>query len=655
MADAGYRLQVDGEKEFKQALADITAQVKLSKSEIRALTAEYNAGNDDITKAVAAHERLKTSYDEQTVKVAELSAKYTDQLAAYGETDTYVQQLAASLQAEKDKLAETAEQYKTTGESIEAYNKMLETHDEAIEKQREKVELLRNHVQELTEKYGEGADITNKYRAQLAEARTELANMTTTAEKQRTVLTDAQSSTAQYEAAVKELTAKVKDTDSSMRELTTRYNNAQNSTEYLAEKNRLLNDRLEAQRGIVTNLETALEKTRERYGENSEEVEKYKEKLAEAKTELTNIDSELKNNKGSMDELNSGGSTLNDTFDKISEATGIQIPSGLRDVVGGIDNATAAGSAMLTMVTKIAEKAWECATAAAAYADNIATDAAKNSLTTYQQQVLEYIEPYAEVSAETMGAALSRITRSARDAAEGNERLRQAYEKLGVKVTDSNGALRDNSEIALDVIDGLNKMENETERDAIAMDIMGRSARELNPLIVQGADAIREWVREAEAMGYIRDDAWIERGNKLQDMIDKITQRIQAAKMTIGDHWLEAILSVLFPFVGSVVGSKTGFWEELQTNLFGGTAFGDWAGVSGGSGASKTASTGATSSGTTFISASAVSAAAAGQSSGGTNNTYNINIDAKNVRELNDVVRAAETKKQQARLGYVGY
>jgi hypothetical protein len=35
-------------------------------------------------------------------------------------------------------------------------------------------------------------------------------------------------------------------------------------------------------------------------------------------------------------------------------------------------------------------------------------------------------------------------------------------------------------------------MENETERDALAMTILGKSAQELNPLIEAGADKMEE-------------------------------------------------------------------------------------------------------------------------------------------------------------------
>ena len=60
----------------------------------------------------------------------------------------------------------------------------------------------------------------------------------------------------------------------------------------------------------------------------------------------------------------------------------------------------------------------------------------------------------------------------------------KAFQELGVSITDASGQLRDRQEVFYEVIDALGRIENVTERDAVAMDIFGRSAQELNPLIL---------------------------------------------------------------------------------------------------------------------------------------------------------------------------
>ena len=66
-----------------------------------------------------------------------------------------------------------------------------------------------------------------------------------------------------------------------------------------------------------------------------------------------------------------------------------------------------------------------------------------------------------------------------------------------------------------EIIDALGGMTDETKRDAIAMALMGRSAQELNPLILAGGDALRTYGEEAkEKMGaMIGEGAIMQLGN----------------------------------------------------------------------------------------------------------------------------------------------
>lgn len=54
-----------------------------------------------------------------------------------------------------------------------------------------------------------------------------------------------------------------------------------------------------------------------------------------------------------------------------------------------------------------------------------------------------------------------------------------------------------------EVIDALGEVSNETERDAIAMQLFGKSAQDLNPLIAQGSEGIAALTEEAKRMGAV--------------------------------------------------------------------------------------------------------------------------------------------------------
>ena len=88
-------------------------------------------------------------------------------------------------------------------------------------------------------------------------------------------------------------------------------------------------------------------------------------------------------------------------------------------------------------------------------------------------------------------------------AADGSESYANAYARLGVSVTNADGSLRNSEDVYWDVIDALGNVQNETERDALSMQLFGKSAQDLNPLIAQGSEGIAALTDEAKKMGAV--------------------------------------------------------------------------------------------------------------------------------------------------------
>ena len=103
------------------------------------------------------------------------------------------------------------------------------------------------------------------------------------------------------------------------------------------------------------------------------------------------------------------------------------------------------------------------------------------------------------------------LTKQLEDAKEALDEIKGgdvqlAFGKLGISVTDVNGNLRDSKVVFYEAIDALGKIQNETERDALAMSIFGKSAMELNPLIKAGSDEINRLSQEARDMGAVMEE-----------------------------------------------------------------------------------------------------------------------------------------------------
>jgi len=171
-----------------------------------------------------------------------------------------------------------------------------------------------------------------------------------------------------------------------------------------------------------------------------------------------------------------------------------------------------------------AEKALVSYQNACLKAENAQIDltAAQNSYTYIQKQVTALSEPMA---------------------AELNNQAK-LFEKLGVSVSDSEGQLRSQEEVFFDVIAALQGMENETERNAIANDLLGKSATELAPLLNGGAQSMEELRQRAHELGLVFSDDAVNAGVVLGDTIDDLKKSMTAVVTDLGTS--------LFPIIQQV-------------------------------------------------------------------------------------------------------
>lgn len=158
---------------------------------------------------------------------------------------------------------------------------------------------------------------------------------------------------------------------------------------------------------------------------------------------------------------------------------------------------------------------------AAKWADDIDTMHDVTGISTDDLQKFAYASDIVDVSLETMTGSLTKLTRNMQTASQnGTGAAAKAFDTLGISITDSTGKLRDRQTVFYEVIDALGKISNETERDALAMDIFGRSAEQLNPLIKGGAQTLKNLGDEAERAGLILDQRTLKKLHGFNDEVD---------------------------------------------------------------------------------------------------------------------------------------
>lgn len=156
-------------------------------------------------------------------------------------------------------------------------------------------------------------------------------------------------------------------------------------------------------------------------------------------------------------------------------------------------------------------------------ADDLNTLSKVTGIGTDQLQKYSYAADLVDVSVETIAKSNKKLTKSAYDAANGSDKQAAAFEQIGVSVVDANGNLRDSDAIFQDVITGLGQMTNETERDALAQTLMGKSAAELNPLIEDQGETykrVSDTLKKYD-LDFI-DEESLNKANEFNDQLDTI-------------------------------------------------------------------------------------------------------------------------------------
>ncbi|MDD4772921.1 MAG: hypothetical protein PHZ09_04875, partial [Eubacteriales bacterium] len=303
-------------------------------------------------------------------------------------------------------------------------------------------------------------------------------------------------------------------------------------------------DRLKEAQSQVQKQFEAGDIAEEQYRAFTREIEKTSAELGKLKSATEENNSALNKSGDDFSDAEKKASGFNSELKKSgseAESSGGKLQK-LGSILGGIGTAFAAGVGVIGAAAGAATTALSSmAVESAAYADNILTLSTQTGLSTDALQQFQYASELVDVSMETFTSSMSRNVKAMSEAAGGSKKYAEAYERLGVSVTNADGSLRSSNDVYMAVIDALGTVANETERDALAMELFGRSARDLNPLIQTGSEGLKSLAAEAEAAGAVFSSEQLANMGDFDDTIQKLTAGSDIAKTALGTILMPAL------------------------------------------------------------------------------------------------------------------
>lgn len=359
----------------------------------------------------------------------------------------------------------------------------------------------------------------------------------------------------EYKQAISEIGSGMKVLDSEMRKVSSAYAQNADSVEALNAKNDVLERKISTQAEKIEYLKAALQQSAEKYGEADKRTMQWQTSLNNAEAELNNLNNQFDENKQKIADSGKEMGNLGDVVNGLTSKLGIQLPDSMKssmNAMGSLDTsaiaATGAFAAVAAAIIK-AEKAMISMTKeSAAFADNIITLSMQTGQSTQQLQEFAYASELIDVSVDTLQGSLTKLTNNMQDTMNGTGNAKASFEALGVSVTNADGSMRSANDVFYETIDALGQVKNETERDAMSMDIFGRSAQDLNPLIIQGSQTLKAYADEAHNVGYVLDDEAL----SALGAVDDAYQRLQNTQEGVKNQLSAEFAPYLEEFYGDV-------------------------------------------------------------------------------------------------------
>ena len=365
----------------------------------------------------------------------------------------------------------------------------------------------------------------------------------------------------EYRDAISNIIAGQKTMASELQLVSARFAGQENTIEALTAKHDVLQHSLYGEREKVEKLREAVAHAAEAYGEGDKRTQSYQQQLnraqaeelklekqlADTSKELKKQGTELETDEKAMADFGAqtaetaektGG--LGDTLDQLSSKFGVHLPSGITQSLNSMIRVDASSVALVgtmaavaTALVKVEGKLLDLSKAQAAAADDLATLSVKTGIATKTLQEYAYAAELLDVSVDTITGAQTKLISSMDSARDGAAAQTAAFEKLGIQYTNTDGTLRNSETVFWEVVDALGQIRNGTERDAAAMDLLGKSAQDLNPLITAGSERMRELAAEAEKVGYVLSDRDVEALTTLDDAQQRAQKSNEALQKQI--------------------------------------------------------------------------------------------------------------------------
>lgn len=358
-----------------------------------------------------------------------------------------------------------------------------------------------------------------------------------------------QGDTTKLDKALRDVRKSTKDIDSELRKVNNSLKFNPGNVDLLRQKQTLLNQKIEQTENNLKDLRNMQKQVANdpSQGKNSQAYRELQREIIKSENQLKRFNAEQRKIKAALTPLGQFGSKMSEVGTKLT------------DMGNKMRGFSMVGAAVTGAIGALAVKSGKAA-------DDINTLSKVTGIATDQLQLYKLAADQVDVSVEAIAKSQQILKKNMFTASEGGSTAKY-FKQLGISVTDANGNLRDSDEVFQEAIKKLGAMRNETQRDALAMKLFGRSAAELNPLIEDGGKAYADLTRLMKENNInLVDQKTLDQANKFNDSLDNIKSIFGATLQSVGTQ-LAAYLAPALEKVVGLVGTLAGWLSNLSPQV----------------------------------------------------------------------------------------
>ncbi|MDF0674235.1 MAG: hypothetical protein P0120_07810 [Nitrospira sp.] len=194
-----------------------------------------------------------------------------------------------------------------------------------------------------------------------------------------------------------------------------------------------------------------------------------------------------------------------------------------------------------TQLTAAGTALFAIAKSAANYGDELAKMGQRLGTTVEETARLQHAARLSDTDLQGLSSTVAFLSKNMLEASRGNQDAQQAFAQLGVTVTTTSGDLKGTTDILLELSDRFRLMPEGPEKLALAMAVMGKSAKEVLPLLNSN---MREAFQETKELGLEMSERAAKAAEQFNDQLTKLQGAVQGVGNSIGE--------VLIPHVTSL-------------------------------------------------------------------------------------------------------